>query len=195
MKTKNLFYAFLVGACAFQACRNTNKTSNDPDSLTTASVDSTQKVMADTAAQAVSSDTTNFFYKAAVGGMMEVESGKAAQAQGSDSKVKEFGALMVKDHSKANAELKRIAMAKNVALPAILPFKVQDHVDAMSKMTGKDFDKHYMDMMVNDHGKTIELFKMASNDPDTAISNFAKKTLPVIEGHHKKAEAISVSLK
>ena len=86
-------------------------------------------------------------------------------------------------------------MAKNVALPAILPFTVQDHVDAMGKMTGKDFDKHYMDMMVNDHGKTIELFKTASNDPDTAISNFAKKTLPVIEGHHKKAVALNTSLK
>ena len=195
MKTKNLLFAMLVGAFAFQACRNTNRTSNDPDSLNNASVDSTQRVMADTAAQAVSSDTTNFLYQAAVGGMMEVKSGKLAQSQGSDSKVKDFGALMVKDHSKANDELKRIAMAKNVALPAILPFKVQDHVDAMSKMTGKDFDKHYMDMMVNDHGKTIELFKTASNDLDTAISNFAKKTLPIIEGHHKKAEAINSSLK
>jgi len=195
MKTQNLFFAFLVGACAFQACRNTNKTSNDPDSLSNTSVDSAQKVMADTASQAVSSDTTTFFYKAAVGGMMEVESGKLAQSQGSDSKVKDFGALMVKDHSKANEELKKIAMAKSVTLPAILPFKVQDHVDAMGKMTGKDFDMHYMDMMVNDHGKTIELFKTASNDPDTAISNFAKKTLPIIEGHNKKAEAIKASLK
>ena len=41
------------------------------------------------------------FYKAlAEGGIAEVEAGKLAQERGADSRVRDFGAMMVKDHSR-----------------------------------------------------------------------------------------------
>ncbi len=119
--------------------------------------------------------------------MMEVELGNLAQQQASSAKVKEFGALMVKDHSKANAELKSIASAKNIMLPSTYPQTIQQHIDEMKKMKGAEFDKHYMSMMVDDHVKDIALFKTATKDNDTSISKFATKTLPVLETHLQKA--------
>jgi putative membrane protein len=197
MKSKNLLLALLVGTCGFQACNNINKTANDPDTLTSASMDSAQSDRADTIGQGVAaSDSTTFMAKAAVGGLLEVQLGKMAQSKGTDPKVKEFGALMVKDHSKANLELAAIAKSKKTAsLPGVLPPDKQQHVDMMAKLTGKDFDKHYIDMMVSDHEEDIELFKKASNDPDTAISKFASKVLKVVQGHHKLAVGISSTMK
>jgi putative membrane protein len=198
MKSKNLLFALLIGTCAFQACRNINKTAHDPDTLTSGSMDSAQSSRSDTMGQGVaaSADSTSFMAKAAVGGLLEVELGKMAALKGVDSKVKEFGALMVKDHGKANQELMAIAKQKNNgSLPSVLPAKEQAHVDEMNKMTGKDFDKHYISMMVEDHVEDLKLFKTASSNPDTTISKFAGKLLPILEGHHKLAVSINSSLK
>jgi predicted outer membrane protein len=48
---------------------------------------------------------SSFFKNAAEGGMAQVDAGKLAQQKGSSPAVKEFGAMMVKDHSAANAKL------------------------------------------------------------------------------------------
>ena len=51
---------------------------------------------------------------AAKGGMMEVAMGRVAEKNATDSEVKNyFGARMVKDHGKANDELKALAKEEN----------------------------------------------------------------------------------
>ena len=188
--------ALIIAACGVQACQNINKTSNDPDSVTSESVDSTQAERSDTVGLGVAAtDTASFYTKAAVGGILEVKLGEMAALKGIDSKVKEFGALMVKDHGKANTTLQTIAVSKKIMLPTLLPEKEQMHVDAMGKMTGKDFDKHYIEMMVEDHVKDIELFKKGVSDTDASISKFSKMILPIVEGHHKMAVGIKAVIK
>jgi putative membrane protein len=193
MKNKTLISAMIVAVWAFQACKNPNKNSNDPESISATTMETAKKKAENISNQHI--DTSSFMVKAAIGGMMEVELGNMAQQIGKDPKVKEFGALMVKDHSKANDELKRIADAKKVMLPTVFPNKIQRHINDMKELNGKAFDKHYMSMMVEDHVKDIALFKAATTNSDTSISNFAKKTLPVLETHHQKATSINASLK
>jgi predicted outer membrane protein len=55
---------------------------------------------------------TSFYKKAAEGGISEVEQGKLAQEKSNDPAVKEFGAMMIKDHSVANDRLKSLAASK-----------------------------------------------------------------------------------
>src|SRR5687768_18312704 len=59
-----------------------------------------------------------FMTDAAADGMAEVALGKLAAEKGSTQAVKEFGKMMVDDHTKANAELKSLAEKKDVTLPA-----------------------------------------------------------------------------
>ena len=47
----------------------------------------------------------DFVMKAAQGGIAEVEGGKLAKTNGAAAGIKEFGEMMIQDHSKANAEL------------------------------------------------------------------------------------------
>jgi len=131
-----------------------------------------------------------FIHEAAVGGMAEVELGKLAQQNGSSAEVKSFGQRMVDDHSKANDELKTLAQSKNVTLPTELDAKHKALHDRLAKLQGAQFDRAYMQAMVQDHKKDVSEFRRESTsakDPD--VKSFASKTLPTLEEHLKLAES------
>ena len=67
----------------------------------------------------VASTDQDFMLAAAQGGMTEVKLGELAAQNGARADVKEFGQLMVKDHSAINADLKTLAAQKGVTLPRI----------------------------------------------------------------------------
>ena len=59
------------------------------------------------------------------------------------------------------------------------------------QMKGEDFDKHYIDMMLNDHKEDIDEFKKeANNSNNDAFKSFAGKTLPTLQKHLDSAQAI-----
>jgi putative membrane protein len=220
MRTLNLFGLLVIGACTFQACRSPESRAGLGDSSALKDSNTTDTTggavplgsspkqdeggaktvgMADekgdvTHESDVDSDEATFMKNAAIGGMMEVEAGKIAQ-KSTNPKVKAFATQMVTDHSKANAELKAIAANKQILLPAEFPADKKAHMDAMKKMTGADFDKHYIDMMVTDHDKTIKLFKTGADSRTKDVRDFANKTIPVITGHFEKAKALQAELK
>lgn len=195
---KMFLAATLVAALMVQACNSGQSTdgTTDSTSMDSTEMSSTSEMATDTSGRnPASSDPKAFMEQAAIGGMMEVEAGKIAQTQASSQRVKDFAALMIKDHGAANKELMGIAEKKSVTVPASLPATEQQHLDAMKKMSGAEFDKHYMGMMVQDHDKTVSLFQAGSKNSDADVSGFATKTLPIIEGHAKMATEIQGTLK
>ena len=145
-------------------------------------------------ADTLDKNAKNFVTKAARGGMMEVELGNVAQQQAKSQRVKDFGSMMVTDHTNANNELKSIASSKNVTVPDSLLPEERKHIDMLKKKTGTDFDKAYMNMMVEDHKKDVAEFKKESESSKNAdIKNFAAKTLPVLQKHLDSAKAIHSS--
>jgi putative membrane protein len=138
----------------------------------------------------------DFIMKATQAGMTEVQFGKLAQNQASDDAVKEFARRMVKDHTAANDEL--MTAAKNVKVAAA-PARDKDAQAAAGKLTGlkgADFDRAYMQQMVDDHQKAVSLFEVESkNGTDPALKNFAADTLPTLQDHLKMAQSINDKLK
>ncbi len=139
----------------------------------------------------VNDDVADFAVKAANGGMMEVQLGEYASKNASDKSVKDFGKMMAKDHSKGNEELKKISGSKNIALPATVGQDKTDMMNDLMKKTGKDFDKAYMNKMVDDHKEDIDMFqKEADNSKDSTMKAFAAKELPVLKKHLDAAQTI-----
>ena len=131
-----------------------------------------------------------FMKKAAIGGMAEVQLGELAQQKASNARVKEFGARMVQDHSKANDELKQLAGTKGVTLPTALDSKNQKVIDRLQAMSGAAFDRAYMSDMVSDHKEDIADFqKESQGGKDVDVKAFATKTLPTLKEHLKMAES------
>ena len=139
----------------------------------------------------MSSQDRNFIMDAAMGGMMEVELGRIAAQQGASDAVKQFGQRMVDDHSQANTELMSIASSKGISLPTELDAKHREHVTKLSGMTGAEFDRAYVKMMVNDHEKDVSEFeKQTTRGADPDLKAFASKTLPTLQEHLQMARAL-----
>lgn len=143
----------------------------------------------------VSKKDQEFITKAAGGGLYEVEAGKLAQSRGSSEEVKSFGAMLVKDHSATNEELKALASAKGAALPSTMPSDKQQRLDKISR--AKSFDKEFVkEVGLDDHKKDISLFEKASKSADdNDVKAFAAKTLPTLKAHREHAEGLRKSVK
>lgn len=185
-------------ALSFEACQTADKkssTTKDSVSGDTTMVNGNHVAGSESTESGVDEAGATFLRKAAVGGIMEVEAAKIAAKNAKSAEVKDFAAKMLADHEKANAELKALAVNKKVITPDALPADEQIHLDGMKKMTGEAFDKHYMDMMVTDHEKTVALFKQGTENRDQSIKEWAANTLKVIESHNEMAKQIAAGLK
>jgi len=137
-----------------------------------------------------------FVMEAAQGGMAEVALGRLASEKASSERVKQFGQRMVADHSKANDELKSLAQAKNISLPADVGAKHKATEERLSKMSGAAFDRAYIQEMVADHKKDVGDFrKEAQSGKDSEVKTWAAKTLPTLEEHSKMVQDIDASLR
>ena len=136
-----------------------------------------------------SSTDAMFIKKAANGGMTEVELGKIAQNKGKKDDVKSFGERMVKDHGKANDDLKSVASKMNAEVPDKVNAKHQATIDKFSKMSGESFDAAYAKQMVKDHKTTIADFESAQNEvKNEDLKKFITDTLPTLKEHLEMAE-------
>ena len=140
-------------------------------------------------------DTEKFILEAASGGMMEVDLGKYALKNAISPKVKEFGQMMITDHSKANTELREIATQKKITLSVKALKKHQEHIEKLKAKKGVEFDKAYMEMMIRDHNEDMIKFQVQSKaGNDEAVKAFATATLPVLIKHLKQANEVYNSL-
>jgi len=136
-----------------------------------------------------------FVDEAAQVGMAEVKLGQLATEKASSEDVKKFGQMMVDDHTKANDELKAFAQKKMVDLPTDLG-KHQKTYDKLSKLSGSDFDKEYMEAMVKDHKEDVSEFeKQAARGQDSELKAWAAKTLPTLQMHLQHAQDLHKALK
>lgn len=135
-----------------------------------------------------------FYRDAAEGGMAEVAMGNLAQQKAQSASVKEFGAQMVKDHSAANEKLKALAQSKNITLPATPSVAGMEAKAKLEALSGQSFDRSYIKGMIQDHEEDIAQFKKeATSGQDPEARAFASATLPTLEAHLKKIQAIAAN--
>ncbi|ROI00174.1 DUF4142 domain-containing protein [Chryseobacterium daecheongense] len=201
---KNSILALLAVA-AIVACKKNETTAVDQSADSSAMVapaDSTMNVN-DSAtvtdagtANSLSDQDKKFADAAAKGGMMEVMMGELAASNGNNTAVKALGSMMVKDHGKANDELKKWASAAGYTLPAGLDAEKQKEYDDLKAKKGAEFDRAYTDLMVKDHQKDIAEFKKQANEgTEASLKSFASKTLPTLEHHLMESEKAKSAVK
>ncbi len=137
-----------------------------------------------------------FMTEAAKGGMAEIELSKLATTKAQNAEVKKYAQQMIQDHTNASAELKQLAGKKNVTLPTELDAEHKAIKDRLSGLSGAEFDKAYVNAMVSDHEKTVNLFKtQADGGTDADAKAFAAKTLPKLQGHLDMIKGIESKMK
>jgi putative membrane protein len=121
----------------------------------------------------------------------EIKFGQAAQDMGSSQAVKDFGKMLVADHTKANDQAKQLAQGMNVAVPSGVKPDDMAAYNMATSMSGADFDKDFAKAMVDGHQKAIAMFKQEIDSGDPAqVTDFAKQTLPTLQMHLETAQSL-----
>ena len=160
-----------------------------------------------------SGDARTFINEMAIAGMAEVQLGKLATARAQSAGVKEFGQMMVKDHTQANTELARVAKQLNIPVPTQLDQKHREIVERLSKLSGAAFDREYMTVMVPGHEEVAAKLRtkagsqgaadargsqsVGTSGPQSAeaLTQWAAKALPTVQLHLQRAKDIQQQVK
>jgi len=128
----------------------------------------------------------------------EIQAGQLAQKKGTTRDVKDYGAVLVRDHTKGDQDVKALASKMNVDLEATKNDArhqekqqvMQNKMDQLQKLSGKEFDRAFAQMMVNGHREAIEMVKTARADAKPEMKAFLDKLLPVLQRHEDMANDI-----
>ncbi|MCE6989733.1 DUF4142 domain-containing protein [Dyadobacter sp. CY323] len=132
-----------------------------------------------------------FVLSAADGGMLEVKLGELATKKATMPKCKEFGKMMITDHTKVNGELKALAGKKQITIPTKLSTAKQQMYDSLAAQSGEKFDMLYMNMMIASHEETIGLFQTESNKgQDQDFKKWADAKIPALKHHLEMAKEL-----
>jgi len=154
----------------------------------------------------VDSKARQFVLDMLAGGEHEVQLGRLAADHAQSPEVKDFGQMMVRDHTKAGDKLKEIAAQRQIQGPTNLDDDHTKMMDKLSKLQGADFDREYIKAMVDDHehdvsqlkdradenkDETGAMPKKADDHFEMQVNQWAADTLPVVRQHLTRAKEIS----
>ena len=218
MKVSGLLVFACVAALGV-GCNGRSRTDNNTIANNTTNSGAT----ADTTGTAgsVSSSDRKFVNEQLSGGEAEIELGKLAKDHASNAEVKDFAQMMIDDHTKADDQLKQVASTNGIQEQPQIDSEQQNLMDKLSKLNGPDFDKAYMNAMVDDHEKDVSDIrsrvdedrsvsdKLQGKNPENpaavkpktsddrvtmSVNQWASDTLPTIEHHLDRAKQIKDDL-
>jgi putative membrane protein len=154
------------------------------------------QVKADPKGTALAKQDREFLDDAAQSGLYVVKAGQLAQQKAMADDVKQFGKRMVDDHTAVNGRLQQLGQQKGLTLAQQLDKKHQEKIDSLSKKSGAEFDKAYLDAMVDDHKSDVDAFDKAAKDAkDAAVKAFASSTVPMLREHLTAAQGLKERMK
>ena len=145
------------------------------------------------AAEAKAMTDQQFVDFAAQTDMVEANLGQLAGSAASAQPVKDYGQMLVTDHTKDYNQLFDVAHQANLNMPnAIDAEHNKAMIDPFQKLKGSAFDRHYAQEMVAGHTKAIAIYKKEAADAqNAALKSYAAQALPVLEKHLEDAKGLA----
>jgi putative membrane protein len=199
-----LLCAGALGACskadrtADTAAARTDSAAGRLDSTAAARTDSGMNNMANAGAW-TNDHIFGFAHNANAG---EIALGKLASTKATNPKVKEFGREMVTDHTAMMKDVHALMGKVNGTVDSTWndAKDLADHgrdelKDLTDKAKGADWDKDYIDKMVDDHQKVLDkLQDAAKSTTDSTVSSALASATPKVQEHLTKAQSIKAGL-
>ena len=136
-------------------------------------------------------DAAQHFIKDAVeGNLAEVKVGELAQQKGSSQGVKDFGALLVKDHGAANDKARQVAQTLGVTAPEAPGMKQKSMYDMLKMRSQEKFDAAFVKGMVKDHQEDIAKYQKEADSGSGPAADYAKQVLPDLRKHLQMAQQL-----
>ena len=142
----------------------------------------------------------NFAEDVMMSGMAEIELGRLATEKATNPDVKKFAQMMVEDHTSAGGEFKALAAQHQLQSPAQLDDKHRDVREDLVKLSGAEFDREYMKVMVDGHENMVDKLEPRTNERrgenafENKVNDWAVKTLPTVHKHLENAKQLNARL-
>ena len=139
---------------------------------------------------AMAAPSAVFLRQAIDGNFSEVTLGRIIQNRGGSAQVRQFGAMLVRDHSNGLAQAQRIAARLRLRiLPGLTP-EARSETGRLRHLSGRAFDLEVRRYMIQDHRNDIREFKAQARSGDRATAGYAAAIVPVMRRHLLAAQAI-----
>ena len=128
--------------------------------------------------------------------MYEVQSGHIAQAKGQSQGVKDFGKMMVTDHTAMSNQMKHIFAATNTKIPTELGARGKRMISDLNAASPADFDKLYLSQQQTAQAAELTLLSAyAEGGESKDIKPAAAKNVPKVQAHLDKVHELQAALK
>lgn len=197
MKRAMMLAAAAATALSLAACQQKDETATAADPGTSneavnAAQDAASAAVGATAAATVGQVSTDAFVtNAAIGDMYEIQAGQIAQKKGQSQGVKDFGKMMVTEHTAMTNEMKPLITAAGQTAPTGLDERRKGLIDNLNAVSAADFDKTYLAQQEAAHSETLTLMQgYADNGDDAGLKAAAAKAVPKVQAHLDKVKSL-----
>lgn len=150
-----------------------------------------------------------FRMKAAASDAFEITSSKIAQTHATNAQIKDFAAMMIRDHTASTDKLVALGGISKASIETkmqpgkdgkyagndLISSSKADELNSLNAKSNADFDKTYMDDQVQGHKDAVALMEdYAKNGDNAKLKAFAAEVLPTIKEHLAMAQKIDAKL-
>jgi putative membrane protein len=200
-------HALMLAAAAALSLAACSKSANHAQGAASNATDSTGAAVSkaeDAAGAAVGAASANtlgvmstdvFVSNLTESDMYEIKAAQIAEQRSKDPEVKAFAALMVKDHTAMDSDMRPKIDAAAQQPATELDKRRSGFIDHLNSTSAADFDKTYIDQQVSGHQEALDLLKgYADHGPDAILKDAAGKAIPTVQAHLDKAKALQAKL-
>jgi putative membrane protein len=168
-----------VAAFGLTACNRENGVEAAPEDRTTS----------------LSQSERDFMMEAAQADLAEIDMAQVALQNSGTGDVKDFANMIKSDHTSALEDLTELMKDTNVPQPKSIPVELQQDISRMRGLTGGEFDREFVNMIVSEHQKVIEMFRdQQSTAQNQDVKKYVEDTLPRLEMHLEKAQRLQTKV-
>jgi putative membrane protein len=124
-----------------------------------------------------------------------VKASGLAISNSKNQQVIQFAKAMIDDHTLLADNLRKLEIDNFVTSNDTINANHQQVITALAQRKAADFDKAYMELVVNQHEQEIALFKTAALNKNPNVSDFAHKNMSSLQAHLDSAKMIMLALK
>ncbi len=125
---------------------------------------------------------------------MEIKAGQLAESKGTTQEIRQFGALLARDHSYADKRITNLAKQQNIQLMEMPMSKSPDEKQKMEmqqqmmagleQAQGADFDRQFIQFNGKAHEMAVDMVSMGSQQlKPSAVKTLASKMVPILKQH------------
>ena len=127
--------------------------------------------------------------------LADIDMARMATQKSDNTDVKDYAHMIQSDHTSALKDLSELLKDKNVPQATTLAPDVQEDIRRMNNLTGPEFDREFINMMVDEHQKAVGMFRdEQAIVQDSDVKDYVEDWLSKLEMHLDKAKQLQSKL-